>query len=67
MGQYYRFDLNIGLSFLLGKWFGLWGVTFATVVAYLATDIWYDVLIYCRRFGLEALRGSRKKPFALPC
>jgi O-antigen/teichoic acid export membrane protein len=52
--------MNLGLSFLLGKWLGLYGVTLATVVAYSATDAWYDVRIYCRRFGVEARAVARE-------
>jgi O-antigen/teichoic acid export membrane protein len=52
--------MNLGLSFLLGKWLGLYGVTLATVAAYSATDAWYDVRIYCRRFGLETRAVARE-------
>jgi O-antigen/teichoic acid export membrane protein len=52
--------MNLGLSFLLGKWLGLYGVTLATVVAYSATDAWYDVRIYCRRFGVETRAVARE-------
>jgi O-antigen/teichoic acid export membrane protein len=62
--------MNLGLSFLLGKWLGLYGVTLATVVAFSATDAWYDVRIYCRRFGVEtravAREGARATLIALP-
>jgi O-antigen/teichoic acid export membrane protein len=51
---------NLGLSFLLGKWLGLYGVTLATVVAYSATDAWYDVRVYCQRFGVEARAVTRE-------
>jgi O-antigen/teichoic acid export membrane protein len=52
--------MNLGLSVLLGKWLGLWGVTLATVVAFLATDAWCDALIYCRRFAVEARAVARE-------
>jgi O-antigen/teichoic acid export membrane protein len=52
--------MNLGLSFLLGKWLGLYGVTLATVVAFSATDAWYDVRVYCRRFGVETRAVARE-------
>ena len=62
--------MNLGLSFLLGKWLGLCGVTLATVVAFSATDAWYDVRVYCRRFGVEtrvvAREAARATLIALP-
>ncbi len=52
--------MNLSLSFLLGEWLGLYGVTLATVIAFCATDAWYDVRVYCRRFGVEAPAVARE-------
>jgi len=45
--------LNIVLSFFFAYSLGLFGVSLATVVAYLITDVWYLPYIVCRRYGVE--------------
>jgi O-antigen/teichoic acid export membrane protein len=46
--------LNLALSVVLGAFLGLYGVTLATIVAYLATDAWYCPWVFCRRYGVSA-------------
>ena len=42
--------LNIVLSFVLGKIWGLWGILFATTIASAVTLFWYEPLIVFRYF-----------------
>ena len=42
--------LNIVLSFVLGKIWGLWGILIATTIASAATLFWYEPLIVFRYF-----------------
>jgi len=44
--------VNLGLSFLLGRQFGILGVCLATSVAYAVTDAWFCPWLFVRRFGL---------------
>ena len=46
--------LNLALSVLLGAFLGLYGVTLATILAYLATDAWYCPWVFCKRYGVSA-------------
>jgi O-antigen/teichoic acid export membrane protein len=43
---------NVGLSFLLAWWLGLYGVTVASIVTYLAGDAWMSPYALCRRYGV---------------
>jgi O-antigen/teichoic acid export membrane protein len=45
--------LNVALSFFFAYWMGLFGVSLATVVAYLITDVWYLPYVVCRQYGVE--------------
>jgi O-antigen/teichoic acid export membrane protein len=45
--------LNIILSALLGRSLGLYGVTLATVVAYLIGEAWYSPYLFCNRYGVS--------------
>jgi len=45
--------LNIALSFLFAYWVGLFGVSLATVAAYLITDVWFLPYIVCRQYGVD--------------
>jgi len=45
--------LNVALSVILGLRFGLYGVTLATVIAYVAGEGWYTPYLFCRLFGLS--------------
>ncbi len=45
--------LNVVLSALLGKWLGLYGVTLATVIAYLVGEAWYSPYLFCTRYGVS--------------
>jgi O-antigen/teichoic acid export membrane protein len=45
--------LNVVLSVILGKRFGLYGVTLATVIAYMVGEGWYTPYLFCRRFGIS--------------
>ena len=45
--------LNVALSVILGRRFGLYGVTLATVIAYLAGEGWYTPYLFCRLFGVS--------------
>lgn len=45
--------LNLLLSILLGKWFGLFGILLATAISRGLTNVWYDpYAVY--RYGLES-------------
>lgn len=41
---------NLGLSVLMGHWWGINGVLFATLVARLATNFWFEPLLLLRRY-----------------
>ena len=44
--------LNLVISILLGKFIGVAGVYFATIIADILTDFWYDAkLVYIKLFG----------------
>ena len=45
--------LNVVLSTILGKWLGLYGVTLATVIAYLVGEAWYSPYLFCTRYGVS--------------
>ena len=45
--------LNVVLSVILGVRFGLYGVTLATVIAYMVGEGWYTPYLFCRRFGVS--------------
>jgi O-antigen/teichoic acid export membrane protein len=45
--------LNVILSALLGRSLGLYGVTLATVVAYLVGEAWYSPYLFCNRYGVS--------------
>jgi O-antigen/teichoic acid export membrane protein len=45
--------LNVVLSVILGERFGLYGVTLATVVAYVVGEGWYTPYLFCRLFGIS--------------
>ncbi len=45
--------LNVVLSALLGRSLGLYGVTLATVVAYLVGEAWYSPYLFCNRYGVS--------------
>jgi O-antigen/teichoic acid export membrane protein len=45
--------LNIALSVLLGMRLGLYGVTLATVIAYLVGEAWYTPYLFCRHFEVS--------------
>jgi Na+-driven multidrug efflux pump len=45
--------LNVVLSAILGKWLGLYGVTLATVIAYLVGEAWYSPYLFCTRYGVS--------------
>jgi O-antigen/teichoic acid export membrane protein len=45
--------LNVVLSALLGKSLGLYGVTLATVIAYLVGEAWYSPYLFCTRYGVS--------------
>lgn len=45
--------LNVGLSFILGRRFGLSGITLATVISYLVTDAWFCPYLFCRRYNVR--------------
>ena len=48
--------LNIGLSVLLGKTFGLGGIILATAIAQLLTIFWYEPKILCKKVFSTTLR-----------
>ena len=45
--------LNVVLSALLGRSLGLYGVTLATVIAYLVGEAWYSPYLFCSRYGVS--------------
>ena len=45
--------LNVVLSAIFGRWLGLYGVTLATVVAYLVGEAWYSPYLFCNRYGVS--------------
>jgi len=45
--------LNLVLSFVLGRWVGLYGVTLATVIGYGITEVWYNPYLFCRQYQLS--------------
>lgn len=45
--------LNVGMSFVLAWWLGLYGVTLASIVACLAGDAWISPYTLCRRYGVK--------------
>ena len=45
--------LNVVLSVFLGRRLGLYGVTLATVVAYMLGEGWYSPYLFCRRYGVS--------------
>jgi O-antigen/teichoic acid export membrane protein len=45
--------LNVVLSALLGRSLGLYGVTLATVIAYLVGEAWYSPYLFCTRYGVS--------------
>ena len=45
--------LNVVLSAILGKWLGLYGVTLATVIAYIVGEAWYSPYLFCTRYGVS--------------
>lgn len=50
--------LNLVVSVALGKWIGVAGVYFATILADIVTDFWYDAkLVYTTLFGRPHARG----------
>ena len=48
--------INIGLSIVLGKYFGIAGILFATSIAKLSTNLWFEPVVLYRRFG-KKVRG----------
>jgi O-antigen/teichoic acid export membrane protein len=52
--------LNVGLSVVLGRHFGVAGIVFATAISRLLTNYWYEPLILHRRY----LGGGASKYFA---
>jgi O-antigen/teichoic acid export membrane protein len=45
--------LNLTLSLMLVRPFGMSGVTLGTVLGYLAADAWYSPFLVCRRYGVR--------------
>jgi O-antigen/teichoic acid export membrane protein len=45
--------LNVVLSAVLGRSLGLYGVTLATVIAYLVGEAWYSPYLFCNRYGVR--------------
>jgi O-antigen/teichoic acid export membrane protein len=45
--------LNVVLSAYFGRRLGLYGVTLATVVAYMLGEAWYSPYLFCRRYGVS--------------
>jgi O-antigen/teichoic acid export membrane protein len=45
--------LNVVLSAFLGRRLGLYGVTLATVIAYLLGEGWYSPYLFCQRYGVS--------------
>jgi O-antigen/teichoic acid export membrane protein len=43
--------INIVLSIILGKMYGLFGILFATSIARLLTSCWYEPIVICKRLG----------------
>lgn len=52
--------LNVVLSVILGMRFGLYGVTLATVIAYLVGEGWYTPYLFCRLFGVSGGKVVRE-------
>ncbi len=59
--------VNLTLSVLLARSLGLYGVTLATVVAYLITDAWYSPYVVCCRYGVggRAMLATTLRALAL--
>jgi O-antigen/teichoic acid export membrane protein len=62
--------LNVVLSVILGRRLGLYGVTLATVIAYIAGETWYSPYLFCRRYGVSlravAIETAKSAAIAAP-
>jgi O-antigen/teichoic acid export membrane protein len=52
--------LNLALSIFLGRKLGLYGITLATVIAYLAGEAWFSPYLACTRYGISGRRLIRE-------
>lgn len=64
--QMFTAGLNLLFSIVLGKLWGLFGIFFATFLARLLTNLWYDpYVIYCYAFSKKPLEYLKKYGFYL--
>jgi O-antigen/teichoic acid export membrane protein len=45
--------LNLILSFILGRRYGMYGVTLATLIGYSLTEVWFCPYLFCRRYDVS--------------
>jgi O-antigen/teichoic acid export membrane protein len=57
--------LNVVLSAYLGRRLGLYGVTLATVVAYMLGEAWYSPYLFCHRYGVSGRAVVRESSRAI--
>lgn len=64
--QMFTAGLNLVFSLILGRCWGLFGILFATFLARLLTNLWYDpYVIYLHAFGRNPLEYLKKYGFYL--
>lgn len=45
--------LNLILSFILGRRYGMYGVTLATLIGYSLTEVWFCPYLFCRHYHVS--------------